>query len=99
MPQTELRRHRQARRAIGPLDVLLSQVSEIAYLSPPTLNSERHAMTYETILVETHDAVGFIRFNRPQALNALNAQLIAELGQALAQFDHDPKIGAIVITG
>jgi enoyl-CoA hydratase len=56
-------------------------------------------MTYENILVETHDAVGLIRFNRPQALNALNAQLIAELGQALAQFDHDPKIGAIVITG
>jgi enoyl-CoA hydratase len=56
-------------------------------------------MTYENILVDTHDAVGLIRFNRPQALNALNAQLIAELGQALAQFDHDPKIGAIVITG
>jgi enoyl-CoA hydratase len=56
-------------------------------------------MTYENILVETHDAAGLIRFNRPQALNALNAQLIAELGQALAQFDRDPKIGAIVITG
>ncbi len=56
-------------------------------------------MPYETILVESHDAVGLIRFNRPQALNALNAQLIIELGQALVQFDHDPKIGAIVITG
>jgi enoyl-CoA hydratase len=56
-------------------------------------------MTYENILVETHDAAGLIRFNRPQALNALNAQLIAELGQALAQFDRDPRIGAIVITG
>lgn len=56
-------------------------------------------MTYETILVETHDAVGLIRLNRPQALNALNAALVAELGQALAQFDKDEKIGAIVITG
>jgi enoyl-CoA hydratase len=56
-------------------------------------------MTHETILVESRDAVGLIRFNRPQALNALNAQLITELGQALAQFDDDPKIGAIVITG
>ncbi|MBK1871007.1 enoyl-CoA hydratase [Taklimakanibacter albus] len=56
-------------------------------------------MTYETILVETHDAVGLIRLNRPQALNALNATLVAELGQALAQFDKDEKIGAIVITG
>jgi enoyl-CoA hydratase len=56
-------------------------------------------MTYENILVETHDAVGLIRFNRPQALNALNAQLIAELGQALTEFDRDSTIGAIVITG
>jgi enoyl-CoA hydratase len=56
-------------------------------------------MTYENILVETHDAVGLIRLNRPQALNALNAALITELGQALQAFDQDPKIGAIVITG
>jgi enoyl-CoA hydratase len=56
-------------------------------------------MTYENILVESHDAVGLIRLNRPQALNALNAALIAELGQALSAFDQDPKIGAIVITG
>jgi enoyl-CoA hydratase len=56
-------------------------------------------MTYENILVETHDAVGLIRLNRPQALNALNAALITELGQALQAFDQDRKIGAIVITG
>lgn len=56
-------------------------------------------MTYENILVETHDGAGLIRLNRPQALNALNAALVAELGQALAAFDQDPKIGAIVITG
>ncbi|QIG48717.1 enoyl-CoA hydratase [Nordella sp. HKS 07] len=56
-------------------------------------------MTYENILVETHDGAGLIRLNRPQALNALNAALIAELGQALSAFDQDPKIGAIVITG
>jgi enoyl-CoA hydratase len=56
-------------------------------------------MTYENILVETHDTVGLIRLNRPQALNALNAALIAELGQALTRFDQDPKIGAVVLTG
>lgn len=56
-------------------------------------------MTYANILVETHDAVGLIRLNRPQALNALNAALIAELGQALNAFDQDAKIGAVVITG
>jgi len=56
-------------------------------------------MTYENILVETHDAVGLIRFNRPQALNALNAALIRELSEALTAFDQDPRIGAVVITG
>ena len=56
-------------------------------------------MTYQNILVETHDGVGLIRLNRPQALNALNAALIGELGQALDEFDRDPKIGAVVITG
>ncbi|WP_119273016.1 enoyl-CoA hydratase [Taklimakanibacter deserti] len=56
-------------------------------------------MTYENILVETHDGVGLIRLNRPQALNALNAALIKELGQALNDFDQDPKIGAVVLTG
>ncbi len=56
-------------------------------------------MAYENIVVETHDAVGLIRLNRPQALNALNAALVGELGQALTAFDRDQKIGAIVITG
>jgi enoyl-CoA hydratase len=56
-------------------------------------------MTYENILVETHDAVGLIRLNRPQALNALNAALIRELSEALTAFDQDPRIGAVVITG
>ncbi|MEP9352863.1 enoyl-CoA hydratase [Xanthobacter sp. KR7-65] len=56
-------------------------------------------MAYETILVEQHDRVGLIRLNRPQALNALNAQLIDELNAALDGFERDPGIGAIVLTG
>ncbi len=56
-------------------------------------------MTYENILVETNGAVGIIRLNRPKALNALCAALIAELGQALDAFEADPAIGAIVLTG
>jgi enoyl-CoA hydratase len=56
-------------------------------------------MTYETILVETHDRVGLIRLNRPKALNALNGQIIGELSQALDAFDADTAIGAIVLTG
>jgi len=56
-------------------------------------------MSYENILVETRERVGLIRLNRPQRMNALNDALAVELGQALASFDADPGIGAIVITG
>jgi enoyl-CoA hydratase len=56
-------------------------------------------MSYATILVETHDRVGLIRLNRPQALNALNAELMGEVGMALDRLEGDPAIGAIVITG
>lgn len=56
-------------------------------------------MTYETILVETHGKVGLVRLNRPQVLNALNDQLMTELGEALMAFDADENIGAMVITG
>jgi len=55
--------------------------------------------TYETILVETHGKVGLIRFNRPQALNALCDQMMAEIGTQLLAFDTDPAIGAIILTG
>jgi enoyl-CoA hydratase/carnithine racemase len=56
-------------------------------------------MAYEMITVETRDHVGLIRLNRPDALNALNAQLMDELGAALMRFDADEQIGAIVLTG
>jgi len=56
-------------------------------------------MAYETILVETRGKVGLVTLNRPQALNALNSQLIGEVNQALDAFEADPGIGAIVITG
>jgi len=56
-------------------------------------------MSYENILVETHDRVGLIRLNRPKALNALSRGLIADLNTALAGFEADSAIGAIVLTG
>jgi enoyl-CoA hydratase len=56
-------------------------------------------MTYENILTETHDGVGLVRLNRPKALNALSQALLNELMEALAAFDVDPAIGAIVLTG
>jgi enoyl-CoA hydratase len=56
-------------------------------------------MNYETILLETHGRVGLITLNRPQALNALNAQLVSEVNQALDALETDADIGCIVITG
>ena len=54
---------------------------------------------FETILVEKRDRVGIVTLNRPKALNALCAQLIAELEQALNDLESDANIGAIVVTG
>jgi enoyl-CoA hydratase len=56
-------------------------------------------MSTETISVETRGKVGLITLNRPKALNALNGQLVRELGAALLAFDADNAVGAIVITG
>jgi enoyl-CoA hydratase len=56
-------------------------------------------MSYETILVTRDDRVGTITLNRPKALNALNSQVMNEVVAAAAEFDDDPGIGAIIITG
>ena len=56
-------------------------------------------MSYETLIVETHESVRLIRLNRPQALNALNAQLMGELSAALDEAEHDAGIHCIVLTG
>lgn len=56
-------------------------------------------MSYETILLDIHGQVGLITLNRPQALNALNAQLVSEVNHALDGLEADNNIGCIVITG
>jgi enoyl-CoA hydratase len=56
-------------------------------------------MPYEMILTETRGRVGLVTLNRPQALNALNNQLLREVMDALDAFDKDNNIGAMVITG
>ncbi|MFZ6815795.1 enoyl-CoA hydratase [Undibacterium sp. Rencai35W] len=56
-------------------------------------------MEYQNIIVETKDKVGVITLNRPKALNALNDQLMDELGAALKAFDLNEAIGCIVIIG
>ena len=54
---------------------------------------------YQTLLVEQRGAVTLITLNRPQALNALNAEVLDELLVALAAFDADPGQGCAVLTG
>jgi enoyl-CoA hydratase len=56
-------------------------------------------MAYETILVETRGHVGLITLNRPNALNALNAVLIAELSSAIDAFEDDQRVRCLILTG
>ena len=56
-------------------------------------------MSYETILVEQHGAVTLITLNRPQALNALNSQVLNDLIGAFAAFDADTTQRCVVLIG
>jgi enoyl-CoA hydratase len=54
---------------------------------------------YETIKVERRDRVGLITLDRPEALNALNTRLMTEVVATATEFDRDPGIGCLVLTG
>ncbi|SFG94935.1 enoyl-CoA hydratase [Palleronia marisminoris] len=56
-------------------------------------------MAFKTIVVETEDHVALIRLNRPDAMNALNAQLLGELAQAVSEAEANEKVRAIIVTG
>ncbi len=56
-------------------------------------------MAYETIIVELDDHITLIKLNRPDALNALNQQLLGELMDALEAADSNDSVRCIVITG
>jgi enoyl-CoA hydratase len=56
-------------------------------------------MAFENILVEKTGGVAVVRYNRPQALNALNGKLMAELSQALAELDADESVRCLILTG
>ena len=56
-------------------------------------------MDYQNILIDVKEKAGVITLNRPKALNALNDQLMDELGHALKSFEQNEHIGCIVITG
>jgi enoyl-CoA hydratase len=56
-------------------------------------------LSYETILTEIRGTVALITLNRPMALNALNSTIMAELTAALAAYDRDDAVAAVVLTG
>ncbi len=56
-------------------------------------------MSFECILTEAKDGVGVITLHRPQVMNALNATLCREVGEALDRFEADESIGCVVLTG
>lgn len=56
-------------------------------------------MAYETIIVEIQDHVATLKLNRPDAMNALNTQLLGELCEALEEADRNDKVRCIVVTG
>ena len=56
-------------------------------------------MAYETIIVKTSDHVCVITLNRPSALNALNSQLVEELGDAVTNAENNHKVRCMIITG
>jgi enoyl-CoA hydratase len=56
-------------------------------------------MAYKNIIVETEDHVTLVKLHRPDALNALNLDLLGELGEALAEAQANDKVRCIVITG
>jgi enoyl-CoA hydratase len=60
---------------------------------------EDNVTAYQNIKTETKGRVGIIRLDRPKALNALCAELVRELGQALDAFEADPGVGCMVLTG
>jgi len=68
--------------------------------APPNASEEqRTLMSYENIVVESRGRVGIVRLHRPQALNALNAALIADLSAAIETFEADTNIGCILVSG
>ncbi len=56
-------------------------------------------MAYKTLIVENEDHVATITLNRPDAMNALNAELLRELNQALREAEENEKIRCIILTG
>ena len=85
--------------AAGPVDRGGAGRQSPAFPKSAAREAEARPMSYQHILVETRGAVGIATLNRPEALNALCAQLIEELADALDAFEADGAIGCVVVTG
>ena len=56
-------------------------------------------MGYDMIELTTEGAVATIKLDRPKALNALNAEMMGEVANALAKLEKDDSIGCVILTG
>src|SRR3990170_8546093 len=56
-------------------------------------------MSYENLLLETSEHVALVTINRPKVLNALNAKTIEELDACFREFQQNPEIRAVILTG
>ncbi|WP_324764531.1 enoyl-CoA hydratase/isomerase family protein (plasmid) [Sinorhizobium meliloti] len=55
--------------------------------------------TLPEVIVERQGAIGRLRLNRPRALNSLNRRMIRAIAAALTEFERDPEIAAVLVTG
>lgn len=56
-------------------------------------------MAFQSVIVEVSDHVALIKLNRPNAMNALNSELVSELAEAVTQAEANDKVRCIVLTG
>ncbi len=54
---------------------------------------------YQTILVDRKDSIAILTFNRPAKLNAINLEVLGEVERAFTEFEKDPSVGIIILTG
>lgn len=99
---SRLRMLRQAASKLAPSLSLVAKQPLVATLGSSSHFSTSVAHSYEFIITEKRgekENVGLVTLNRRKALNALCDGLMAELRGALSEFDQDPHVGAVVITG
>ncbi len=56
-------------------------------------------MSYETIILDRKEGIGYLTINRPKVFNAINNQMIEEMKRAIEEFHQDKLVGVVIITG